>query len=250
LIAALDVEEASIEVTRAKDPRFGDYASNAALTLAGRAGLKPRTLAEIVTEHLDDRGEIVEKFEVAGPGFINFFLSRRVWDEVLHRIHNEKEDYGQKHKAGKEKVLLEFVSANPTGPLHVGHGRGAAAIRSPAPEDSGARSEDRARGRRQSDEDARTPCCSASGHCSARRLNSQKHHGDYIVDLAGNLGNAAGAGCGRLKKKDGLAGKLALTGFFRGFRKILRSSACHRPVLQTHSMNERWGNDRNCAEAE
>jgi arginyl-tRNA synthetase len=126
LIAALDVEAANIEVSRAKDPQFGDYASNAAMTLAGRTGLQPRKLAEIITENLDDRGKIVEKAEIAGPGFINFFLTRSVWDEVLRRIHHEKDEYGHKHKVAKEKVLLEFVSANPTGPLHVGHGRGAA----------------------------------------------------------------------------------------------------------------------------
>ncbi len=126
MIVPLDVGSMHIEVSRAKDERFGDYATNAAMTLAGQTGLKPRKLAEIITESLADQKNVVEKAEIAGPGFVNFFLSRGEWDEVLHRIHHEKEEYGRKPSAVQNKVLLEFVSANPTGPLHVGHGRGAA----------------------------------------------------------------------------------------------------------------------------
>ncbi len=119
-------ETLNIEVSRTKDPRFGDYASNIALTLAGPTGMKPRDLAAIISENLQVGSDFLLKTEIAGPGFINFFLAPKVWHEVLGTIHKAKGDYGRAVQTGSPKILLEFVSANPTGPLHVGHGRGAA----------------------------------------------------------------------------------------------------------------------------
>jgi arginyl-tRNA synthetase len=121
-----DPKNIKIEVSRSKDPRFGDYATNAALVLAGLAGMKPRDLAAIIIDNLTADPAVLAKSEIAGPGFINFFLSSRLWHEVLHIIHKEKGGYGCAKKARGPRMLLEFVSANPTGPLHVGHGRGAA----------------------------------------------------------------------------------------------------------------------------
>ncbi len=121
-----EVDSLKIEVSRSKDPRFGDYATNVALTMAKPLGLKPRDLASLITENLPADKTIFEATEVAGAGFINFSLARAVWDDVLHTIHKQNEAYGQSEQADAPKVLLEFVSANPTGPLHVGHGRGAA----------------------------------------------------------------------------------------------------------------------------
>jgi arginyl-tRNA synthetase len=126
LLTLSDPGDIKIEISRSKDPRFGDYATNAALMLAGPAGMKPRDLAGIITDNLSTDLSALEKAEVAGPGFINFFLSNRIWHEVLHTIHREKGRFGCAKKAEGPKMLLEFVSANPTGPLHVGHGRGAA----------------------------------------------------------------------------------------------------------------------------
>lgn len=126
IIVLPGVESVVIEVTRSKDPRFGDYATNAALALAGHAGIKPRELAAIIKENLNDAPGVTEKVEIAGPGFLNFFLSPALWRKVLHQIHSEKESYGHAAPNRGPRVLLEFVSANPTGPLHVGHGRGAA----------------------------------------------------------------------------------------------------------------------------
>jgi arginyl-tRNA synthetase len=126
MITLPDAESLEIEVTRSKEPRFGDYTTNVAMVMAGRAGLKPRDLAAIITENLPDDRTVIEKSEIAGPGFINFFLAPRLWTDALHRIHEAGERYGQAEKAQKARILLEFVSANPTGPLHVGHGRGAA----------------------------------------------------------------------------------------------------------------------------
>ncbi|MBI4961936.1 MAG: arginine--tRNA ligase [Desulfomonile tiedjei] len=119
-------EPPNIEVSRTKDPRFGDYATNAALVLAAKLEMKPREVASIINEHLARESELIEKSEIAGPGFINFFLAPQVWHEVVRQIHSEKGDYGRRVTSNGPRVLLEFVSANPTGPLHVGHGRGAA----------------------------------------------------------------------------------------------------------------------------
>lgn len=126
LIALAVPGDIKIEVSRSKDPRFGDYATNAALTLAGPTGMKPRDLAGIIRDNLVADPTVLAKTEVAGPGFINFFLSPHIWHEVVHVIHREKSRYGCARKAHGSRMLLEFVSANPTGPLHVGHGRGAA----------------------------------------------------------------------------------------------------------------------------
>ncbi|MEJ2717864.1 MAG: arginine--tRNA ligase, partial [Deltaproteobacteria bacterium] len=126
MIALGDVESLPIEVTRSKEPKFGDYTTNAAMVMASRAGLKPRDLAAIITENVPDNRAVLEKSEIAGPGFINFFLAPRVWTDALHRIHEAGERYGHAEAAQQARILLEFVSANPTGPLHVGHGRGAA----------------------------------------------------------------------------------------------------------------------------
>ena len=121
-----DIESLNIEVSRSKDRRFGDYATNAALVLAGPTRRKPRDLAELILENLPQVPDVLAETQIAGPGFINFFLAPQVWLEVLHSIHREKDSYGAGTRPGSPKILLEFVSANPTGPLHVGHGRGAA----------------------------------------------------------------------------------------------------------------------------
>lgn len=125
-ISLSDAGSASVEVSRSKDPRFGDYATNAALVLASATNSKPRELAAVIKDNLTKDSKVLAGAEIAGPGFINFFLAPEVWHEVLHTIHREKEGYGCAVKLDGPRVLLEFVSANPTGPLHVGHGRGAA----------------------------------------------------------------------------------------------------------------------------
>jgi arginyl-tRNA synthetase len=125
-ISLPDAESINVEVSRSKDPRFGDYATNAALVLASAAGSKPRDVAAAIKDNLTKDSKVLAGSEIAGPGFINFILAPEVWHEVLHTIHREKDGYGCAVKREGPRVLLEFVSANPTGPLHVGHGRGAA----------------------------------------------------------------------------------------------------------------------------
>jgi len=113
-----------IVVEPPRDPTHGDMATNAAMVLAKDAGKKPRELAESIAEKL--RAEpTIEKVDVAGPGFINLTLKPHVWSEALRTALAAGADYGRSAMGAGEKVNVEYVSANPTGPLHVGHGRGA-----------------------------------------------------------------------------------------------------------------------------
>lgn len=115
----------SIQVTRTKDSTHGDFASNVALTLAKAAGKPPRDLAQAICDALPADDEL-DKTEIAGPGFINFFVSADTSQNVVKIILTQKEDFGRSSIGAGKKIQIEFVSANPTGPLHVGHGRGAA----------------------------------------------------------------------------------------------------------------------------
>ncbi len=114
-----------IAIERTRDRSHGDFASNIALIAAKQAGRNPRELAQLIIEQFPDVPE-VEKLEIAGPGFINFTLVKDVHSKVIGVIKAAGDQYGQSDIGGQKKVLVEFVSANPTGPLHVGHGRGAA----------------------------------------------------------------------------------------------------------------------------
>ncbi len=112
-------------IERTRDSRHGDFACNSAMVLARIARTKPRTLAEKILAALEP-GEMVEKVEIAGPGFLNFFLSPAAHLALVPRILEQGYDFGRSDLGGGKRVQVEFVSANPTGPLHVGHGRGAA----------------------------------------------------------------------------------------------------------------------------
>jgi arginyl-tRNA synthetase len=107
------------------DPKFGDLASNVALTLAREAGRPPREIAETVRRHLRDPEGWVAATEVAGPGFLNVRFAPPFWRMVLREALREGAAYGRSSLGAGERVHVEFVSANPTGPLHIGHGRGA-----------------------------------------------------------------------------------------------------------------------------
>ena len=104
----------------------GHFATNLSLTLASSQKRPPREIAGVIVDRLENHGAIIDKMDIAGPGFINFWIKREEWVEALSRILLLGSDFGRsEHKTG-ERVLIEFVSANPTGPLHLGHGRGAA----------------------------------------------------------------------------------------------------------------------------
>ena len=110
------------QVDATKDRQHGDYASNIALVLAKPAQQKPRDVASMIINNLPS-SDYIQKVEIAGPGFINFFLSPMALTEIVKIIHTEKANFGLSKRGREKRVLLEFVSSNPTGPLHVGHGR-------------------------------------------------------------------------------------------------------------------------------
>lgn len=124
LLKKTDLPDYVIEIPN--NPDHGHFATNLPMPLASSQKKPPREIASIIIENLKDEDHVVEKVEVAGPGFINFWVSPEEWYQGLSRIISLENDYGRNDTGGGEKVLVEFVSANPTGPLHVGHGRGAA----------------------------------------------------------------------------------------------------------------------------
>ena len=114
-----------IALERTRDRSHGDFASNIALAVAKQAKRNPREIAELIIEHFPDLPE-VEKIEIAGPGFINFTLAKDIHHKIIGVIKEAGPAYGLSELGANKKVMVEYVSANPTGPLHVGHGRGAA----------------------------------------------------------------------------------------------------------------------------
>jgi arginyl-tRNA synthetase len=124
--AGLGAPDAEITLERPRDPSHGDVATNLALTLAKRLGKKPRAVAEQLVGALTLPPGVVRKTEIAGPGFINFFLAEGEVVGVLPSILAAGDKFGRSDVGHGAKINVEFVSANPTGPLHVGHGRGAA----------------------------------------------------------------------------------------------------------------------------
>jgi arginyl-tRNA synthetase len=124
-LIAPDADEATVVLQRPKQAQHGDYACNVALQLAKRQSRHPRELAQAIASALP-HSPYIEKIEIAGGGFINLFLTPAAKRQVIAEIHSAGPQYGASTVGLGQKVLLEFVSANPTGPLHVGHGRGAA----------------------------------------------------------------------------------------------------------------------------
>jgi arginyl-tRNA synthetase len=114
-----------IEMELTRDPGHGDYASNAAMILAAQARKNPREIARILTERIDDPGQILAKVEIAGPGFMNFFIREGCWASLLECVDRDGDRYGSADLGKDRRIQVEFVSANPTGPLHIGHARGA-----------------------------------------------------------------------------------------------------------------------------
>jgi len=108
------------------NPDHGHFATNLAMTLAGEQKSSPRNIAEIIIRHLVDPDHFILKAEIGGAGFINFFVAPGQWYDLLSHVINLKDDYGRSSIGKGKKIMVEFVSANPTGPLHLGHGRGAA----------------------------------------------------------------------------------------------------------------------------
>ena len=116
----------SVKLDRPKDPKHGDFATNVALTLAAKLGRNPREIAEDIVSRLSNAELGLETVEVAGPGFLNFRIAAEKLSSSLRGIVVRGKEYGQSSVGNGEPMMVEFVSANPTGPLHLGHGRQAA----------------------------------------------------------------------------------------------------------------------------
>ncbi len=114
-----------IEVELTRDPGHGDYASNIAMILASQAKKNPREIAKTLLEGIEDRDGVLEKVEIAGPGFLNFFVREGGLTTLLDAVERQGDRYGSSDLGKGRRVQVEFVSANPTGPLHIGHARGA-----------------------------------------------------------------------------------------------------------------------------
>lgn len=126
VVEELGVEVPEIQLERPRDPSHGDLASNVALTLARALGRAPRDIAQEIAGRIDLARAGVRAVEVAGPGFLNFRLSAGAAASVVDDILRQDHDFGRSDEGGGRRVMVEFVSANPTGPLHLGHGRQAA----------------------------------------------------------------------------------------------------------------------------
>src|SRR3989440_780304 len=120
--AGIDLSRVVVEPPR--DPAHGDVATNAAMVLTRQAKTKPRDLAEQIAARLR-ADDLIASVDIAGPGFINLTLKASAWSEALRTVLREGSSYGRSAMGAGEKVNVEYVSANPTGPMHVGHGRGA-----------------------------------------------------------------------------------------------------------------------------
>ena len=113
-------------IEHARDKTHGDYATNLAMVMSRHAKASPRDLAQKIIDELDRSTAWITSIEIAGPGFINFTLEKSAKSQIIPMILSAKAQFGTSQLGANKKVLLEYVSANPTGPLHVGHGRGAA----------------------------------------------------------------------------------------------------------------------------
>lgn len=123
---AKEEEIPSIQLEKPKEKTHGDFAANIAMQLARIAKMAPRQIAEKIVDHIDKEKVNVDTIEIAGPGFINFFMKQDFLSNIISTILDQKENYGKTDSGKNKRVQVEFVSVNPTGDLHLGHARGAA----------------------------------------------------------------------------------------------------------------------------
>jgi len=124
LLNSREIPPLVLESPREKE--HGDYATNIAMVMTAREGKPSQEVARIILSQFEDEDGVIEKAEIGGPGFINFYLKDKVWYSVLKEIGRKRKNFGRGKIGEGRRVQIEFISANPTGPLHVGHGRGAA----------------------------------------------------------------------------------------------------------------------------
>lgn len=126
LKAELVTEVPEIKIEIPKDTKNGDYATNIAMVLTKLAKKNPREIAQAIVDHLDVKKADVTKIDIAGPGFINFYMDNAYLTGIITEALNKKDSFGKAEQPKNEKILVEYVSANPTGSLHIGHARNAA----------------------------------------------------------------------------------------------------------------------------
>ncbi len=119
-----ELTDFTIEIPAKRD--HGDYAVNAAMVWSKLFRKAPRQIAEIIMSHANFTDSYIEKYEIAGPGFINLYLSQDYYSDIVADVLNKKENYGKSNFGNNKRILVEFVSANPTGPMHIGNARGGA----------------------------------------------------------------------------------------------------------------------------
>ncbi|MEE1329627.1 MAG: arginine--tRNA ligase, partial [Acutalibacteraceae bacterium] len=117
-LASTELSDFSVSAPASRE--HGDYAANAAMVWAKCFHKSPKQIAEILNRHFDFSGTYIEKCEIAGPGFINFFLSDSYYADIISDALEKGESYGRSDYGKGKRVLVEFVSANPTGPMHIG----------------------------------------------------------------------------------------------------------------------------------
>ena len=115
--------KATVEIP--KDTAHGDYASSFAMAGAKALHMAPRAIAQAIVDHMDLTGSYFQKVDIAGPGFLNFILGPKWYGQVLAQVEQEGPEYGSGSEGKGERVMVEFVSANPTGPMHMGNARAA-----------------------------------------------------------------------------------------------------------------------------
>ena len=126
LKAELVTEVPEIKIEIPKDTKNGDYATNIAMVLTKLAQKNPREIAQAIVDHLDVKKADVTKIDIAGPGFINFYMDNAYLTGIITEALTKKDNFGKAEQPKNEKILVEYVSANPTGSLHIGHARNAA----------------------------------------------------------------------------------------------------------------------------
>ncbi|AUD14642.1 MULTISPECIES: arginine--tRNA ligase [unclassified Planococcus (in: firmicutes)] len=122
--AGLTEEPVQVQLESPRDKANGDYATNVAMQLTRLAKKPPRAIAEAIVENLDTQSANIEKVEIAGPGFINIIIKKDYLNDVIKTVLEQGEEYGRSNSGNSQRVQVEFVSANPTGDLHLGHARG------------------------------------------------------------------------------------------------------------------------------
>ncbi len=243
----------AIELDAPKVSAHGDLATNLAMVIASREGKKPRDIAEAIVAHLPTDGKIVTKVAVAGPGFINFDINPHCYLSGLHEIFTRGAEYGRLTMGAGKSVQVEFVSANPTGPLHIGHGRGAV-YGDVLGNVLAAAGYDVTKEYYVNDAGNQIATLGRSVYLRIRELEGDRiefpadcYQGHYLVDLARELRVKEGGRLAGMTEEDAieLCGEYAATKILDGIRKdlaetgVIHDQYFHEHLLHTDTMVER-----------